>query len=347
MISVQSVRGNLERSNLGIVAVHEHVFIDLSAFYQSLPVLGCDDPKNAPVEMENLGVLSRDPYALRDNLLLNDREIQKKEIMFFKNAGGRTIVDATMPGIGRNPVELKKLSEETGLNIIMGTGYYVGETHPDRLDTMTKEEIAMEMTGELIDGIGDTGIRAGFIGEIGISEIFDDRERKVLKASAIAQKATGVAVHVHINPWTVNGVEAAQILLKCGVDASRINICHIDVENREDYIFELLKMGVFIEFDNFGKEYYVRREVRNSGYGLFARDTERVMLLKKLIDAGYLRQILLSCDVCLKILLHTYGGWGYDHVLSNIVPMMQDAGITDRQIQILLENNPADFLLGR
>jgi phosphotriesterase-related protein len=101
-----------------------------------------------------------------------------------------------------------------------------------------------------------------------------------------------------------------------------------------------------VEFDNFGKEYYIRREVRNSGYGLFVTDVQRVTFLKKLIDLGYLNRILLSCDLCLKQLLHTYGGWGYDHVLKNIVPMMEDEGITDRQIHTLLVENPANWLLG-
>jgi phosphotriesterase-related protein len=109
----------------------------------------------------------------------------------------------------------------------------------------------------------------------------------------------------------------------------------------------LLEKGVFVEFDNFGKEYYIRREVRNSGYGCFVRDTERVTFLKKLIDMGYLDRILLACDVCLKNLLHKYGGWGYDHVLTNILPMMEDEGITPAQIQTLLVKNPADWLFGK
>jgi len=134
--------------------------------------------------------------------------------------------------------------------------------------------------------------------------------------------------------------------LDAGVAPDRICISHIDVENREDYVFGLLEKGVYVEFDNFGKEYYIRREVRNSGYGLFVHDTERVSFLKKLIEAGYLDQILLSCDVCLKNLLHTYGGWGYDHVLTNIIPMMEDAGITQEQIKTLLVENSANWLLG-
>ncbi|MBQ2967282.1 MAG: phosphotriesterase-related protein [Clostridia bacterium] len=344
-MDIQSVCGAVKREELGTVTTHEHVLLDLTAFYQELPVPGIDDPATQKVEMWNLGILSRDCYALKDNLLLDNEQTAIDELNFFKNAGGNTVVDASLPGIGRDPKALKRISEATGLNIVMGTGFYVGETHPKALDSMTDEQIGELMVKELNEGID--GIRAGYIGEIGISEIFDDKERRVLRAAAIAQKKTGVAINVHINPWTENGIEAADILLDAGVDPKKICISHIDVENRKDYIYKLLEKGVYVEFDNFGKEYYIRREVRNSGYGLFVHDTDRVTLLKQMIDDGYLRQILLSCDLCLKNLMHKYGGWGYDHVLTNIVPMMEDEGITNEQIQILLKENPADWLCGK
>ncbi len=344
-MNIKSVNGVLSRDRLGITATHEHVLLDLTAFYQALPVSGIDDPSTQKVEMWNLGILSRDCYALKDNLLLADEDVAADELMFFKNAGGNTIVDASLPGIGRNPKALRRIAEKTGLNIIMGTGFYVGETHPKALDSMTDEAIGDLMVGELTEGVD--GICAGYIGEIGISEIFDDKERRVLRAAAIAHKKTGAAINVHINPWTTNGIEAADILLSAGVAPDKICISHVDVENREDYIYALLQKGVYVEFDNFGKEYYIRREVRNSGYGLFVHDTERVTLLKKLIDDGFVNQLLLACDVCLKNLLHKYGGWGYDHVLSNIVPMMEDEGITQEQILTMLQKNPADWLCGR
>ncbi|MEA4888582.1 MAG: hypothetical protein VB070_03855 [Clostridiaceae bacterium] len=343
-MAVQTVLGRIERRDLGIITPHEHIMIDLSSFFQAHPLRDGTNPSTAPVIMEHLGILSRDPYALRSNLILDDPEVQTEELRRFYEAGGRTVIDATMPGIGRNPLLMRQISRETGLNVIIGTGYYVGATHPECLAGMTIEEITAAMVRELTIGIDDTGIRAGYIGEIGISEIFDDKERRVLKAAAQAQLATGVAVHVHINPWTTNGLEASGILLEAGVRPDRINICHVDVENRETYIMELLNRGLYIEFDNFGKEFYVNREVRNPGYGLFASDLERVRLVKKLIDLGYIDQLLLSCDVCLKNLLHTYGGWGYDHILTNIVPMMEDEGITDRQIEQMLQDNPARFI---
>ena len=344
-MNVQGVCGTLSREDLGTVTSHEHVLLDLTAFYQALPVPGIEDPATQKVEMWNLGILSRDCYALKDNLLLTCEKTAVEELNFFKNAGGNTVVDASLPGIGRDPAALKRIAEATGLNIIMGTGFYVGETHPKEFDSMTDAEIAQLMIKELNEGID--GVRAGYIGEIGISEIFDDKERRVLRAAAIAQKETGVAINVHINPWTQNGIEAADILLNAGVAPDRICISHIDVENRKDYIYSLLEKGVYVEFDNFGKEYYIRREVRNSGYGLFVHDTDRVALLKQMIDDGYINQILLSCDLCLKNLMHKYGGWGYDHVLTNIVPMMEDEGITNEQIEILLKQNPADWLCGK
>lgn len=346
-MKVKTVCGELGRDQLGTVTTHEHVLLDLTGFYQELPVPGIEDPATQKVEMWNLGILSRDCYALRDNLLLVDEEVQAEELARFRDAGGDTVVDASLPGIGRDPEALRRISEKTGLNIIMGTGFYVGDTHPKELAGMSDREVADLMVKELTEGVDGTGICAGYIGEIGISEIFDDKERKILRAAALAQLDTGVAINVHINPWTTNGIEAADILLDAGVAPDRICISHIDVENREDYVWALLKKGVYVEFDNFGKEYYIRREVRNSGYGCFVHDTDRVTFLKKMIDDGYLGQVLLSCDLCLKNLLHKYGGWGYDHVLTNIVPMMEDEGITADQIRTLLVENPANWLLGK
>lgn len=344
-MKVNSVCGELTEEQLGTVATHEHVLLDLTNFYQELPVPGIPDPATQKVEMWNLGILSRDCYAIKDNLLLDDEVVQAEELAYLKKAGGDTVVDASLPGIGRNPEALRRISEKTGLNIIMGTGFYVSSTHPQELQTMSERQVADLMVKELTEGAEGTDIRAGYIGEIGISEIFDDKEQKVLRAAALAQKDTGVAINVHINPWTINGLEAADILLNAGVAPERICISHIDVENREEYVYALLEKGVYIEFDNFGKEYYIRREVRNSGYGLFVHDTERVTFLKKLIDDGYLHQILLSCDLCLKNLMHKYGGWGYDHVLTNIVPMMEDEGIIEEQIRTMLVKNPAEWLL--
>ena len=343
---INTVLGEKTADELGVVAPHEHVFINLTAFFDKHSVYNVEHPESEKVSIKNLGTLNLDPYALKDNLIYEDYDVQKEEISFFKRAGGGTVVDLTLPGIGRDPLKLRKMSEETGVNIIMGTGYYVSSTHVPKVKLQSEEEMSADFVKELTVGIESTGIKAGVIGEIGISEFFNDDERKVLRASAIAHHKTGASINVHINPWTTNGIESTDILLSAGVNSKSICISHIDVENNLDYIYKLLDKGVYIEFDNFGKEYHVRREVRNSGYGLFVSDIERVQLIKKLVSEGYEKQLLLSCDVCLKNLLKTYGGYGYDHVLKNILPMLDEIGITRSVINRIIKENPKKYLFG-
>ena len=342
---INTVLGPKSVEELGVITPHEHIFIDLSAFFDKHPVDDVCDPETEKVSMKRLGTLNLDPYALKDNLFYRDYEIQKEEVLYFKRAGGGTIVDLTLPGIGRDPLALKKMAKETGLNIIMGTGYYVSSTHKHCVKTQTESEMADDFVRELTVGIDGTDVKAGIIGEIGISELFNDDERKVLRAAAIAHHKTGAPINVHINPWTQNGLESTEILLNAGVNPKAICISHIDVENNEQYIYKLLNKGVYVEFDNFGKEYHTRKEVRNSGYGTFVFDVDRVKLVKKLVDGGYIKQILFSCDVCLKNLLRTYGGYGYDHVLRNILPMLDEVGLKKEQVQQIIEKNPIDFLI--
>lgn len=342
-MSVQTVLGPIRREDMGVTTAHEHVFIELTAFFEERPLRDIPDPATRPVTMDVLGQLARDPYALRDNLRFDDYETQKRELLYFARAGGRTVVDATTIGIGRDPERLRRMSCETGLHIVMGAGYYVGSTHSPEVRASTPEQLAANMVRELNEGMDGTDVRAGIIGEIGVSEVFDESERNVLRGAAIAQRETGAPIHVHINPWTVNGLEAARILIDAGVSPDRVCIDHIDMENRVDYIEKLLDMGCYVEFDNFGKESYIDREARRPGYSNFNYDTARVELLKHLIDTGRGDKILLSCDVCLKTLLRTYGGWGYDHILVNVLPMMDEAGIKASDIDRLLIDNPANF----
>ncbi len=343
-MGIMTVRGMLSEGELGIVSPHEHVFIDLSSFFTDKKVKRCKDASEDKVTMDKLGVLANDPYALRDNLIIDDEAVQTAELGYFKEAGGCTVVDATTEGIVRRPEALRRVSEATGVNIVMGAGFYVRDSHTDFVRNATEEELTECMLRDIYDGINGTDIKAGVIGEIGVSEYFDENEHKVLRAAGIAAKKTGYPILVHINPWTTHGVEAADILLGLGVSPEKITICHIDVENRRDYIGELLARGVFIEFDNFGKEYYVPESSRRLGYGPFVNDTDRVKLVRELIDGGYLNQLLISCDVCLKSLLCSYGGHGYAHVLENIVPRLYEEGVTREQVSVMLKSNPARFL---
>jgi len=343
-MDVTTVNGDVAREQLGIILPHEHLFIDIRNQFTEF-----DDPEkrrisNQSLCMQNLGVVKMNPYAIRDNLFLDDLEAASEEVDRFKQRGGSTIVDCTSVGINRNPKKLHALAVQSGLNIVAGCGYYTYDTHPDLMDTWSAERIADEMLQDMLEGMNGTDIRAGIYGEIGTSDPIRPNENKCLKATAIAFQQRRAAVQVHTFPWGTAGLEAAKVLIEGGVDPAKIVICHIDIEFNLPYILELLQLGVNIEFDDFGKEFFILKEDRGFAGGVFARDIDRVHVILDLLERDFEKQILITNDVCLKSMLRCYGGTGYDHLLTNIVPMMRGEGIKDETIDVFLKENPARLL---
>lgn len=343
-MGIRTVLGDVNSKDLRIISPHEHVLIDIRNQYtepKEATLKGLGEKK---VSLPYLDILSRNPYALKDNLVLNNPDLAETELLEFKFAGGHALVDATPPDIGRDVHALYKISVLTGLSIIAGCGYYTFDTHPVDMAKRSVEQITDEITAELTGSIFGSEIRAGVIGEIGTSEVIHPNEEKVLRAAARAYKETNAGIIVHTYPWAENGIRIIDILMKEGVPPGKISINHVDVEINLDYIIKLVSRGVFVEFDNFGKEYYIDYWNRGFAGGVFARDIDRVKALQVLIEKGFTENILISCDICLKTLLHKFGGWGYDHVLSHIVPMMKQAKIDKDGIDLIVEENPKRFL---
>lgn len=339
-----TVLGPVPADQLGITLVHEHLFLDLRNQFTVFT-----DPEKRRLSQEkialsNVGTLRRNPYAIIDNLVLDDHELAVKESMRFAQLGGRTIVDCTSVGIHRSPACLQLVAQKTGLNIIAGCGYYTYDTHPRELEQWTAHEIAQQMIADLTTGIDGTSIRAGIIGEIGTSDPIHPNERKCLLAAAIAHQATGAALFVHTYPWGQAGLEAARRLISEGVEPQKIVICHVDVQFDLNYLRALLDLGVMLGFDNFGKEFYIDPDDRGFAGGIFARDIERVQVIRQLLGWGHETQILIANDICLKSMLHAYGGWSYDHILRHIVPMMRHEGIPQSAIDTFLIHNPRRLL---
>ncbi|MCU6708927.1 hypothetical protein M6D81_09365 [Paenibacillus sp. J5C_2022] len=339
-----TVTGKVEKGNLGWTLPHEHIYIDLRGLVPAPCSLASSMLAQENVTLATVGQLRRNPYAVLDNAILDEKEVARAELLAFKQAGGQTIVDLTLRHIGRDPVALADLSRELGIHIIAGCGYYIHATHPPDMNDKTIDQIADELRQEICVGIDGTNIRAGVIGEIGTSEMIYPNERKSLIAAAIVQQETGLGIHVHTDLWSANGLEIVRILTEHGASPNKICINHMDVDIRMDYLKALLHEGVYVEFDNFGKEYYADKSHNSVLRGMFARDIERVRAISELMDDGFLSQILVSNDVCLKTCLHRYGGWGYDHLLTNIIPMMEEEGILARHIRTLMRDNPANFL---
>ena len=97
-----------------------------------------------------------------------------------------------------------------------------------------------------------------------------------------------------------------------------------------------------MEYDFFGMEFYVDSVGRYLG-----SDASGVAALKRLIDEGCLERLLLSHDIAMKIQLTRYGGWGYAHLVKNVVPMLSRSGLGEEQINTLIVGNPRRVLTWR
>ena len=255
--------------------------------------------------------------------------------------GCDTVVDCSTSEIGRDPAKLRELSLRTGAKIVMGCGNYTGDTHSEEFRTGDEGMLAEKLISEIDSGIG--GVRPGIIGEIGTSREILPSERKALRIAGRAQKHSGLAVQVHIYPWSTNGLDALREFEAQGVAPDRIVICHSDVTPDKRYIRELLNAGVYVQLDNFGKEFTPR--AGGFAAGAFARDSERAELAAWIIDSGFGDQLLLTNDVCLKCMLKSRGGAGYCHIFADIVPMIAALGVPDEYVEgHILHDNPVAVL---
>lgn len=333
---VTTVLGEIHSDELGVTSSHEHIFIDMR---NCVEITGNEgeifyEPVTAETRFYNFS----EPYAQLDNAFLDNAEDAEKELLYFKRAGGQTIVDCTLDEIGRAPLALKGLSQKTGVNIVMGCGHYYHKAHYGYVKEASVNQLADEMRKDILVGVGDTGVKAGIIGEIGTSAVMSADEKKVLQAAGIVGYETGKAIHVHTDLYTENGYEILDILEREGVKPNKVCIDHIDVWLRPDYIKGLLDRGAYVEFDNFGKEFYVSEKRR------FAYDLERIKVLSELIKSGYKKQILVCNDICLKTMWCRYGGNGYAHVLDTVKKMALENGIDEKTYTSLLTDNVKEFL---
>lgn len=232
--------------------------------------------------------------------------------------------------MGRDVLKLKKISERTGLKIVCSTGFYLAEYHPDWMDNASKEEIAEIYINELMNGIGSTGIRAGFIAEIASSNAgFTGNEKKILEAAGIASKKTGFAVSTHTGRMAA--IETIETLLNEGTEPDKIIIGHQDLIDDHEYHLSLLKYGVNIAFDTCGKSAYMP-------------DETRAINALKLVEAGYGDHLVLSNDVSRHTYFTTFGENGYTAVMGKVVPLMEEAGLKKEDIRKFLVDNPARII---
>ncbi len=341
---VVTVRGAISPKNLGVVLPHEHLLIDCR-FYLDFYGVPREPWKkmlmDQPLSLENLWIARRELFAFKDNMVVDDPAVLVDELRYFKERGGGSVVDLSPPSLGGDPEAVRRIAEKTGLSIIYGCGFYIESSHPSYVAQKTAVELAEEFVQQIEKGFGRTGVRAGILGEIGTGPELTAQEEKVLHAVANAHVRTGAPINVHLaNIRGRNGPRVVKLLKEQGVNMEKLTLSHMDMKHDDfAHLKQVADSGVFIEYDGFGEEDYVE----SLDY-LPPRDRERVASLARLIDKGYLGQILLSQDTCRKTMLKKYGGQGFDHILRNIIPMMKKEGISDREIRTMMVSNPARFL---
>ncbi|MBI3979849.1 MAG: phosphotriesterase-related protein [Chloroflexi bacterium] len=341
--TVMTVLGPIPADALGPTLVHEHVFFDTMAYFKQAD----DDPDGtmaaAPVAAELRWWVNTHPQNSRDNLVQDSLEVAVSELAQLSAAGGRALVDVTPIGVAPNPKGLAAAARRTGLQIVAGTGYYIALSLPESVVERSVDELAESMRRDLLEGIAGTDIRAGLIGELGLSNPPAPVELRVLEAAARVQRELDCAVSIHPG-WGADGARTAmQLAEDVGMNPGRTALCHLDNRLRDDLAAyrEVAARGFRLEMDRLGSDTYyphVNTQLLSDG--------DRIRTILGLLDAGLTDQLLFSQDICYKHDLVRFGGTGYAHILRTIRPRLLRSGGDEATIRRILVDNPRTFLAG-
>ena len=308
MPTVMTVTGPVEADKLGFTLIHEHIFLDL-----------------------------RNDLWLSDRML-NDRELAYEELMRYKAAGGVTLVDQTPGGLRgdrnrilpvKHPIAIREMAERTGLQIVLGCGWY-REPYLHRAKT---DEIAEEIVRDVMVGIDGTNVRAGIIGEIGAhSNYISAVEERVLRAAARAQKKTGVSLSTHQSEGNV-ALDQLDILDHEGVDLRRVICSHVASGPTDEYAIAIARRGPFVSIEGIGsfRPRYQEKVIQRILY---------------IVEQGYIDHLLLSHDVCVQPMYAANGGGGYAFISTSWLPLLKERGLSDEQIHRIMVENPRRALTG-
>ncbi|QIG49804.1 phosphotriesterase [Nordella sp. HKS 07] len=333
---VMTVNGPIKAAEMGVTLMHEHLLNDCRCWWNPPKEPERAHLATAPVHAGILGELHMDPFVNLHNCGLDDHRLAIAELAPFRKAGGRTVVDPTCRGIGRNPQKLREISAGSDLHIVMGSGYYLQASHPPALKTMSKKDVADEIVRDALDGVDGTDAKIGLIGEIGVSGDFTADEEKSLRGAAQAQARTKLPIMVHLPAWYRHGGRVLDIVAEEGGDLDHTVLCHMNPSGEDvDYQVACAKRGAFIEYDMIGMDYwYADQQVQCPS------DEDNARAIKRLIDLGFLEKILLSQDVFLKMMLSHYGGFGYAYVVTHFAERLKRHGVSNEQITTMLVDNP-------
>jgi len=341
--SVQTVLGPVAPGDLGITLPHEHLLIDLGPRFVDPPDEAGRALARQPLALANLAWVRRNYLSNLDNIVLDDENLAIAEARLFRDAGGGTIVDASSIGIRRDPAALQRISRATGLHVVAATGFYTEDFHAPEMTVRSEDDLTAEIVRDLDEGIGESGVRAGIIGEVGCSWPLHPNERKSLRAAGRAQAETGAPISIHPGRNPAAPFEILDVLAGAGADLRRVVMGHIErTELSHDDLLRLAATGCYLEYDWFGET----QSMHPTGPVNVPSDTERIDQIQLLLREGHGAQVLASHDVCMKTRLASHGGAGYAHLLRSVTGWMRAKGMTDDDIDQVLIANPRRMLAG-
>ena len=315
MPTVETVRGPVDAGELGTTLMHEHVII------------------MQPEALQNYGHAFGPSYWDEQERL--DDAVAK--LSAVREAGIRTIVDPTVPGLGRYIPRMQKLNAAVDLNIVVASGVYAFLELPNFLAYRSVDAIAELFVREIQEGIDDTGVKAAFLKcAVERHGVIGDIPR-TLAAIAAAAVETGVPVMVHTNAEARTGLDALEALTGHGVKPQRIVIAHAGDSNDLGYLRAIADSGAWLGCDRFGIEH-------------FNPLADRIKTLLALLAEGYGSRVHLSHDAA--CFLDFFVGNPFfaeekpDYLLisNRVLPALRQEGVTQAQIDEMMIENPRRFL---
>jgi len=345
---ILTVKGPIDPAIAGPTLMHEHIFIK---FKTPTTVAGEWNEQTEEQRQQSKLAIAKAPKDWVDkgvdpawakgmpagwNTLMNF-DVQLAEVMEFKKAGGGTIVDLSNFGLTRSPALLFRLSEVSGLHVVMGAGWYERAFHPRDMDVRTVEEMTDIIIRDITVGAQGTRIRAGIIGEIGVEGgPLTENEIKSTRASARASLITGAPMTFHMGGRTSEEKQRIlDIVAEEGVDLNHVVMGHNGSGNVE-VMKRITDRGAYIEFDflGFGTE------------TITAEATEKLAQnIVNLINGGLTDRILIAHDICTQRQLKKNGGGGFGYISNLVVPALKAKGVSDETIRKIMVDNPCRVLM--
>jgi phosphotriesterase-related protein len=253
-----------------------------------------------------------------------DEPLMVEEMIAAKKDGIGCIVDAGHPDMGRDEAFLRRISQKSGLPIVLGGGFYTQPFYPKELSGWSEDQVFQAIMRQVRDS------PIGAFGEIGSWDYITKDERKVFRAIGRAHVASGIPIFTHTGIPGKSALEQLDILEDVGVNPRHVVIGHLGnlVDANTEVQRAIIRRGAFIGFD------------RQGGAG----DTTVVPMVMSLIAAGYADNLMFSSDLSGPREIKRYGGPGYSKTLTVFVPKLKAAGASEEVLHKIMYDNPRRFL---